>query len=448
MREMRGAHVGGAKVKSAKWKLYPREWQRQKLEDIRFQLAQLYNELITAGEIWRERQSGTWIMTEHRGPVKFDVTWPSFFCRLAQKRGYQSGSIAATNCSKRAAQAWSSYFSERKKWHKMGQKRKAEKWEKLSPKARERRQKRGINDARPLPPRRQRAKNYPGWGYDKKTGWKIQLSEREDGGGYHRLYLQGVSKKDDPSTWIRMRGGAAKFGEFRNLIITKDKCGQWWACAGMRVDDDRQHGNKAIAFDWGTSKYLTLHTGEHVENPRHAPKYQEQKAALQRRLARKQKGSRNWHKVLRKLQRLDRKIQDIRRNFVHQVSCDLVKRASVLCTEKLQVRNMTATAKGSEKMPGKNVKQKAGLNRSILDSAPGLLLQMCRAKCKEAGIEFVEVDTRKIKPTQTCASCGAQQKMGLGDRKYRCSHCGWECDRDRNAAMVILAAATGLRDVG
>ncbi len=61
---------------------------------------------------------------------------------------------------------------------------------------------------------------------------------------------------------------------------------------------------------------------------------------------------------------------------------------------------MTKSARGTEEAPGTNVRQKAGLNKSILDTAPGLFLSMLRYKAEEAGAKLVEVPTRAVKPTQ------------------------------------------------
>lgn len=82
-------------------------------------------------------------------------------------------------------------------------------------------------------------------------------------------------------------------------------------------------------------------------------------------------------------------------------------------TEKLTVKNMTRSPKGSAEKHGKNIKQKAELNREILNTAPVMTLNLLRYKAEEASREFVEIPTRQVKPSQTCPDCGAKKKKSL-----------------------------------
>ena len=97
----------------------------------------------------------------------------------------------------------------------------------------------------------------------------------------------------------------------------------------------------------------------------------------------------------------------------------------------------SASARGSVEAPGRNVAQKAGLNRSILDAAPAAFLHMLRYKAEEAGSEYLEANTRRLKPSQRCPDCGTVRKKGLSDRQHDCS-CGCSLGRDQAAALVLL----------
>ncbi|MBI2571874.1 MAG: transposase [Candidatus Schekmanbacteria bacterium] len=108
-----------------------------------------------------------------------------------------------------------------------------------------------------------------------------------------------------------------------------------------------------------------------------------------------------------------------------QQSAELVGRTALLASEKLAVVNMTRSARGTVEAPGKNDRQKAGLNKSILDSAPAAFLGMVQYKAAKAGIALVEAPTRTIKPSQTRPACGWQHKKTLAERVHRCA-CG--CD--------------------
>lgn len=77
---------------------------------------------------------------------------------------------------------------------------------------------------------------------------------------------------------------------------------------------------------------------------------------------------------------------------------------------------------------------KAGLNRSILDTAPSTFLNLRKTKAEEV---WVEVPTRKAKPSQACHRCGVQRKKWRSERRHVCD-CGAHCSRDKNAAKVML----------
>jgi putative transposase len=93
---------------------------------------------------------------------------------------------------------------------------------------------------------------------------------------------------------------------------------------------------------------------------------------------------------------------------------------------------------------GRRKRQKAGLNRSILDVGMGMFRKTLEYKLAEAGGVFTEVPTQKVKPSQTCPMCGHQQKKELSERVHQCSNCGYTADRDVAAAQVMLNWAKGL----
>jgi len=93
---------------------------------------------------------------------------------------------------------------------------------------------------------------------------------------------------------------------------------------------------------------------------------------------------------------------------------------------------------------GKRKKQKAGLNKSILDVGMGMLRSAIEYKVKDAGGVFIEVPTRKVKPSQTCPNCGNQAKKTLDERVHHCHKCKFTMDRDLAAALVMLLWALGI----
>ena len=107
-----------------------------------------------------------------------------------------------------------------------------------------------------------------------------------------------------------------------------------------------------------------------------------------------------------------------------------------LAIEALKLKNITRSAKGTLEKAGKNVKQKAGLNRSLLDASIGALYQMVAYKAEEAGGHLEVVAPHGT--SQRCSQCGTKVEKDLSVRIHVCPHCGYVADRDINAAKNIL----------
>lgn len=73
----------------------------------------------------------------------------------------------------------------------------------------------------------------------------------------------------------------------------------------------------------------------------------------------------------------------------------------------------------------------------MLEVGMGALRSAIEYKLAEAGGIFVEIPTQKVKPSQTCPSCGHQHKKELSQRVHNCP-CGLTCNRDVATAMVML----------
>jgi putative transposase len=164
-----------------------------------------------------------------------------------------------------------------------------------------------------------------------------------------------------------------------------------------------------------------------MENPRHFKKYDDQLKKAQRNLSRKKKGSKNRAKAKLKLVSCHEKLAHQRDDFLHQMSARIVRMSRLLATEALNIKAMTARGGA----------YKRGLNRSILDTSPGKFFALLECKAADAGIPYIEIPTRKVKPSQSCSECGAVQKKALSERTHVCA-CGLTLDRDVNAARVIL----------
>jgi putative transposase len=200
-------------------------------------------------------------------------------------------------------------------------------------------------------------------------------------------------------------------------------------------------------LDFGCLTAVATSDGTLIENPRllatTKTKISIASKAKRRKIKpdfkQKTKASKRWRKASRTVASLQRKVANQRQDWVHKVAAEIVSSNSLVATEKLNIKNMTRKAKSDSIRKA----QKTGRNRSMLDVGMGILRSAIEYKLVEAHGIFVEVPTQKVKPSQTCPSCGLQRKKELSERVHNCL-CGFTCDRDIAAAMVMLNWATGL----
>ena len=156
----------------------------------------------------------------------------------------------------------------------------------------------------------------------------------------------------------------------------------------------------------------------------------------QRRMARQQKGSNRRRGTAGKLRKLQRRKARCRDNATHQISRKVADTAHTVVLEDLNTKAMTKSAKGTVENPGKNVKQKAGLNRSILASGWGQLERKLAYKAGE--LRFVD----PAYTSQACSQCGHTAKSNRPSQTvFACGACGFRMNADHNAAINILVRA-------
>ncbi|MHB8177476.1 MAG: RNA-guided endonuclease InsQ/TnpB family protein [Vulcanimicrobiaceae bacterium] len=272
---------------------------------------------------------------------------------------------------------------------------------------------------------------FSGWGY-KTHGDGFRFTPG-DGNRHGKLRLSGIGT-------ISVRGRARTPGEVKTCEI-QHKTGRWYASLSVSCRPQRTGGTQALGLDWGVETFATLAHEDGrfsaIENPRFFTRMKSALESAQQDLARKALRSNNRAKARRRVSAIQRKTANRRHDFLHQESAKIVAQSWLIATESLTVKNMTRSAKGTIESPGRNVAQKAGLNREILATAPRAFLDILRYKAAEAGIAFVEVPSRKVKPSQTCSGCWRQRKKALSERMHVCA-CGLILSRDQNAARVNL----------
>ncbi|HEY2476786.1 MAG TPA: transposase, partial [Candidatus Cybelea sp.] len=200
-----------------------------------------------------------------------------------------------------------------------------------------------------------------------------------------------------------------------------------------------------VGVDRGVHVLAALSDGSLIPNAAVGERRRAATARLQRELeaatARDARGyvtNRSDRRRIAAVKRLARACEreaNARRDYAHKVARQIVNGADVIALEKLRVRSMTRSAKGTIEGPGRHVRAKAALNRVVLDSGFALLRQMIVAKAEEAARTVVEVDASFS--SRTCSRCGHVAKESRRKRRFRCVGCEYATHADVNAALVI-----------
>ena len=234
-----------------------------------------------------------------------------------------------------------------------------------------------------------------------------------------------LAKMSEPLAivWSRTLPKAAKV---TTVTVSKDAAGRYFVsllcddavCAKRRV-------SAQVGIDLGLAHFAVLSTGEKVEAPKVFRRYEARLVVLQRRAAKKQKGSANWAKARLKVAKLHARIADTRANFLHQLSSRIVRENQVIAVESLAVCNM---------------KKNRSLAKSISDAGWGEFLRQLEYKAAWYGRTVVGID-RWYPSSKRCHDCGhTVSALPLNVREWVCPECGAIHDRDVNAARNILTA--------
>ena len=148
------------------------------------------------------------------------------------------------------------------------------------------------------------------------------------------------------------------------VTVIKDNADRWFvSCLGEVTIEKRRVTGKTVGIDMGVKDTIVLSTGKKLSprDDRDMGKKQAKVIKYQRRLSKKQPGSKNFAKARTKLGKAHAEVVDARNDWIHKITTRIVKDYDVICIEDLNVRGMTHSARGRGR------KAKAGLNRRVLE---------------------------------------------------------------------------------
>ena len=236
---------------------------------------------------------------------------------------------------------------------------------------------------------------------------------------------------------MRFRKSRQVLGEVRSATVSQSG-GKWFVSilTERTVEKPIPQGG-AVGIDVGIARFATLSDGSFVEPLNSFRKHEARLRRYQRDMSRKTKFSSNWKKAKAKVQKIHTRIANVRKDFLHKASATISKNHALVVVEDLKVSNMSRSAKGTVDAPGRNVRAKSGLNKSILDQGWGEFRRQLDYKLAWRGGHLIAVPPQYT--SQTCPCCGHVSKDNRQTQaKFECVDCGFEENADKVGAINVL----------
>ena len=216
-------------------------------------------------------------------------------------------------------------------------------------------------------------------------------------------------------------------GRIINATVTKETTGKYYVSVIVEEDvipNKKVEATSIVGIDLGVKDLITTSDGEKYDNEKYIIKYEKRLKELQRKLSRQEKGSNNYYKTKKKIAILHAKIRNARKHHMINVVNKIVKEHDIIVSEKLQVKKMT---------------HDNNLAKYILDASFYMICNLLEWKTKLQGKYYYQVDTY-YPSSQICSRCEHKEPLikDLSIRKYECTRCGLELDRDINASINIM----------
>jgi putative transposase len=213
--------------------------------------------------------------------------------------------------------------------------------------------------------------------------------------------------------WQRMRQSQPVPGVLKNASVSTER-GKWFVSLQVELPDVLPSTEllPTLGIDLGLALFAAMSDGRTAE-PLGALKQQQRRLRhAQRSVSRKVKGSRNRRKAVDRLGRLHARIAAQRNDWLHKLSTELADQHPVIAIEDLKVAALSASAAGTAEAPGQRVRQKAGLNRAILDQGWAEFRRQLEYKTAARAGAIVAVNPAYT--SQTCSCCAG---VDAGNRR-------------------------------
>jgi putative transposase len=239
-------------------------------------------------------------------------------------------------------------------------------------------------------------------------------------------FPQGCCKLDERNKrvflpkigWVRYQSNESPHkrrfvtGDISNVTVSLHAAAWYVSIQTEREVDDPVHSKRdPVGIDQGIARFATLSTGEFFDALNSFRKLENKLARAQRKLSKKTLYSVNWYKAKARVERIHACIANARRDYLHKTSTQICKNHAVVVLEDLNVRNMSASARGTIEKPGQNVAAKSGLNKGILDQGWGEFRRQLEYKLNWRGGLLVMVPPQHTSQTAPSAQTGGHSRL-------------------------------------
>ena len=239
--------------------------------------------------------------------------------------------------------------------------------------------------------------------------------------------------------WLRYRNSREALGTVKNITVSQNS-GKWF----VSIQTEREvaqpvPSGDAVGIDMGVARFATLSDGSFYAPLNRFKRHETALRKAQQAMSRKTKFSTNGKKAKARVQRIHSRIGNARRDYLHKCSTPISQNHAMVCIEDLPVRNLSRSAAGSTEKPGRNVRAKSGLNKSILDQGGFAFRRQLDDKLAWNGGWLVAVPPQYTR--RTCPCCGhVSAENRQTQAKFECVDCGFEDNADVVGAINVLRA--------
>ena len=228
--------------------------------------------------------------------------------------------------------------------------------------------------------------------------------------------------KDDLKIRFKRHKVKYNFEKVTNFTISREN-NKYYISFTFYCDIESKETSESIGIDLGIKDFVICSNGTVYPNMRFYEKSLRKLKISQRRLNKKQKGSKNREKARLKVNKIHKKVKNQRNDYQHKISRELADKHNTICLETLNVKNMVKNKK---------------LAKAISSVSWSSFIEKLNYKIAENQGCLIKID-RFYPSSKTCSNCGCVKKeLKLSERTYHCTECGFTIDRDLNASINIL----------